>query len=536
MGLTVLERPLGHVLDTTQVSACIYDDYGSAIVFAVSHGLVTGDYVYIKSAVSNYNGFWYVIRNNGSSFYFRASADSSNVVGIVDTCEVVYQKSVLNHGFQCVHLPIIYKLKSDLWPTNNVSSAGTISSIADNNGLCKLTLGGAGIAISLALNYVKILSNDDFSDEVYQIISTSGGVTINRVYESGLSTSGTIYTYYNNYNVVVNVYAGLNANHFWQSQKPYELIATLNVIPDSDNIATLNIAEIVKQKIFPTENSTLSPYLPNNIDFFSNFYISHAETFDYSSGSEVVTIAAGNYDDDGQIIPASGSPGYTSDILNFEGSAVNSMLPFKNIHSGFLSAYIYADANNLIKFLTFFNPILFSGEYFDISFINNTGQYGTSSTFRIKRDVYISSVLKETFYDTINNRSEGIYRKQIQVSGWNEDRIDLTLQGTITYHDNLLNLANYDNFDPWTLTYPLVVSGINADSKTVLGTLLVRLSTVTLNINYSFSVTGPAVGQFNSKLIFVICTSTSRSSAIQSYTISNLTTTGSSTTSDSNVL
>ncbi len=444
MAVTVIDRPLGHVLDTTENDACIYDDYGSAIVFAANHGLSTGDYVYIKSNVSTYNGFWYVVFNNGSSFYIREYPTASNLTAFVDTCEVTYQASVYNHGYQCVHLPIVYQLRSNLWPTNEVDTSRTISSISDDNGLCNLNLSGS-LGTFDELEYVKISSNDDFSDEVYQVVDkvSSSDITINRAYESGLSTAGTIILYYNNYSISVRIYGGLNTNHFWTAQKPYALLTTLKVTPEESNIATINIAEILKTKISPTENSTLSPYLPNNLDFFTQFYISTGESYDDAVNGEVVESTVT----------------FISDQDNFEGNAVNSMLAFKNIHSGHLSAYIYADENNLIKFLTTFNPIFFTGEYFDISFINNLATVNIS-TFQIKRDVYIDDVLKETFYDQIGNRSEGIYRKQIEQSGWSEDRIDLTVQASGVLVGDGSVWQNYGSGnEDWTIDGRNLVSG-----------------------------------------------------------------------------
>lgn len=439
MAINRLDYPIGHVLSGTEVTCCIWDDYGSALVYKPSHGLTTGQYVYIKSNVSNYNGFWYVVVNNGSSFYLRESASSysSNLTGVVDTCTASYQVAVMDHYFQSVHLPIVYKTENDLWPVNTNSSftSRTISSIASDNGLVKLTLSGS-LGTFYALDYIKISSNTSFTEEVYQIVTktSSSIVTINKAYTAGMSTSGTVLFYPNNYFIRYAIYGGLNSNHYWQSKKPFTLISTIDIVPNEDNIAVIDISKYLKEQISVTENSTLSPYLPNNLDFFTQFYVVATEYYDSAATGTVVSTSGGTIGDS-----------------TVYGSAINSMLPFKNIHSGHLSEYIYGDSNNLIKFLTTFDPVLFTGEYFDISFINNIATTSIS-TFRLKRDVYIAGVLKETFYDTIGNRGEGIYRQQISQSGWSEDRIDLTLQAKdidLNRQITALNITNPPDSYTW---------------------------------------------------------------------------------------
>lgn len=516
MSLTVINRPLGHVLDTTENDASIWDDYGSAIVVAPGHGLSTGDYVYIKSPVSDYNGFWYVVYNNGSSFYIREYPTASNKAAYVD-CDATYQKSVLEHGFQCVHLPIVYKIKSDIWPTNTTGTSRNISSITDDNGLCNLNLSGS-LGTFNELEYVKISNNSDFSDEVYQVVNkvSSSDITINRAYEAGLSTGGTVILYFNNYTVYVRIYGGLKSSHFWQAQKPYELLTTLKVTPDSNNIATINIAEILKSKIRPTENSTLALTLPNNLDFFTQFYISVAETYDDASTGQVEEL----------------DPTFNSDQTSFEGDAVNAMLPFKNIHSGHLSSYIFADSNNLIKFLNLFNPVFFAGEYFDISFINNIATV-SGYTFRVMREVYIDDVLKEVFYDNIGNRSEGVYRKVIEQSGWSEDRIDVTIQSSNIIPFEFFDTSLWTNIntgdEPWSITESLLSvqqGGINTDSDRVSFAFDFENLTETFSVDYTFNEGLAGSGQ-----AIMIVSSTASGAIVTSQVFASSDSTGTATIS-----
>ena len=95
--------------------------------------------------------------------------------------------------------------------------------------------------------------------------------------------------------------------------------------------------------------------LPNNLDAWTGFFIQYGEEYDDSDG---VTLSRSTVS-------------YTSDLAVFEGYAVNSKLPFKNVYSGSMSEYVSQDSNQ--KFLTLFErPVIFSGHYFDLSFINNS--------------------------------------------------------------------------------------------------------------------------------------------------------------------
>ena len=393
MAVTIEKRPIGVILGTG-VTASINQDYGTlyATVNKTSHGLADGEYVYIQSNVENYNGFWKIDVTNANEFIL---IDNPYVEFIV-AADITYYPQVTTHGWSCAHLPIVYELSNTKFPTNSVDTARTISSISDDNGYVNCNLSGSlGTFEDLAFIKISNASNSDY-DGVYQIIDklATNDVTLNLAYSS-ITASGlvgaTIQLYYSNYNIVVQVYAGLNASHYWQDQKPYELAATLELIPDSTNRVKFSINEVLKAYI-ETSNNLLQPTLPNDLDQFTQFYISVTEQYDTSNGYTVTSYEGG----------------FASDQSAFEGYAVNAMLPFKNIYSGYLSEYVMT--NTTAKFLTLFSvPIMFVGctDAYDISFIN---PYDSAYTLMLKEQYYTNDVLQQTFNTHVSGGDEGVIR------------------------------------------------------------------------------------------------------------------------------
>jgi len=354
VAVTIEKRPIGVILDDC-ISASINQDY-SSIYATVSnyspHGLSDGDYVYIQSNVENYNGFFQIEVISSTDFIL---VQDPFVEWIVDA-DITYCPQRNTHGWSCIHLPIVYELSNTKYPTNSVDTARTISSIESDNGLVNLNLSGSlGTFEDLAFIKISNCADSDF-DGIYQVLDklSNSDVTINLTYTetpASAITGATVQLYYSNYNIVVNVYAGINSGHTWASEKPYELAATLELIPDANNKVKFSINEILKSYI-ELSNNLLQPSLPNNIDAWTQFYITVAEQYDTSNGYTITTFEGA----------------FASDQDTFEGYAANSVLPFKNIHSGYLSDYVSSpDAG---QFLTLFTrPRLFTGAYSDVSFI-----------------------------------------------------------------------------------------------------------------------------------------------------------------------
>lgn len=346
MAIELISRPIGHKLGTSDIDANIYDDgTGDAYVYVgTGHGLSDGDYVFIDSDFDRYNGYFLV--DSVSYDYFKIKVGTEYVEYIQDA-SIVYRVASLNHGYQCVHLPIVYELKSNLWPNNiaeETYTPVTVFTQENVNGYTKLNLSTA-ISGLTDLNYIELIGGS--VPGAYQIIDVvqPWAIVINLAY-SASNTFSQVVNYYNTYAINVNVYAGYAPGHRWEAIKPYELAATLKLIPDSEGKVKFSIAEILKGYIKTRNNLTLDT-LPNNTDFSVGFYIAYFETYDQSDGTEISTFTG------------------TVTTDSFEGTAINAMLPFKSIDSGFMSEYIQGQ-----WLTTMARPVAFVDRYFDISFLN----------------------------------------------------------------------------------------------------------------------------------------------------------------------
>lgn len=435
MALTIAQRPKGLVFGTA-VTAAIDDNGGGGQfrISSISHGLVTGDTVYVDSDISAYNGYW-IVQLDGVNTFFITPYVGGDRVSYISGSSVDYYAGGVSHGWSCVHLPIVYRITNTRWPTNSEDTAQTISTLNDDLGYARVTLSGS-LGTFEDLSFVKISSaaNSDF-DGVYQIldkISTSN-ITLNVAYNTfnGAGLLGaTIQLYYGNYNTVVRVYAGINSSHTWTSQKPYELAATLELIPDDDNVVAFSINEILKAYV-ETKNNLLLGTLPNNIDAWVNFYIEYAEQYDSSNGYTVSTTLSS----------------FTSDLSTFEGTAVNAVLPFKNVQSGFLSEYLGRNGGSA-KFLTLFreviptpdNPaveyssgVIFDGQYFDISVLLNS-----STDVIVFKRFYLNGVDVSGGINTaLENYGFGVYRIPIETSqAFEYDTIFIKLYNNASSQDH----------------------------------------------------------------------------------------------------
>lgn len=412
MAATIIERPIGVILGDA-ITATINEDYsGVATINHTSHGLSDNDWVYISSNVENYNGFWQIEVTGADEFLLKKP--EGGFVPYVVNADITYYPSESTHGWSCVHLPITYTISNNRFPVNTVDTARTINTLANNNGYAQLGLSGS-LGTFEDLSFVKI-SNAPNSDlnGVYQILDklSTTSIVLNLAYSSVTNATllgATIQLYYGNYSIDVRVYAGINASHEWASVKPYELAATLNIKPDSNNLVKFSIHEILKAYI-TTENNLLLGTLPNNTDFWTNFYISVQESYDESNGYTVGRTESG----------------YAND--SFEGTAVNAMLAFKNVHSGYLTEYLMT--RSTAKFLTLFTTGLsfFSCEqecYNEISFLNPYDGISLS----VKQELYRNDNLQTTSTKAIGTIDQGVIRAELDNYACEYDRVDLTVLG-----------------------------------------------------------------------------------------------------------
>lgn len=450
MAVIAISRPLGHKISTTPITAVVSDDSGDALFYSVGHGL-TDEYVYIESNIDSYNGFFFISSGFGAdSFKILVNENDADFVQFKQTADVLYYKSERDHGWQCVHLPIVYELESDLYPVNSVDTVITISAYGDVNGYFAVTHSAlTGSDELFALDYVELSDG-----RVLQVVEIASS-TITVLNFDGSGSLSTMQKVRNNYHILVNVYAGLPAGHRWETEKPYELATTLRFIPDSNNIIKFSIAEILKGYITTRNNLTLDS-LPNNIDFLTAFYIEFTEAYDVSSGTEVTV-----FEDE-------------FEVDDFEGYAVNAMLPFKNIYSGWMSSYIHSLVVPGRWLTTMDRPIIWNNYFFDISFINTA-------------EGFIIIQKNGADYLILDNPGIGILRIPVEPSG--ETEICLIAYSNLLLlssgvNDGTINTA-------WTLGNNPTVTTTVGNSQRLLFDY--ATSSITIPYNLTVSVVGSEI-------------------------------------------
>lgn len=277
----------------------------------------------------------------------------ANFVEFYQELDIDYYQTQI-HDWNSIFLPIVYKVLNDKWPTNSVDSANLIVLNSDDNGFTSLTL--AAPFSANALEFLKISgASTAEANGVWQIVEvvTTNVIVINLPFElSGNLTGAAAQYYYNNYQVKVKVFAGLPAAHPWEPKKPFVEVAQLSLTPDEDNIVMFSVADYIKMKVAIKNNLTLFS-LPLNLDAFTGFFISTAESYDLSDNYSLYTSESS----------------FTTD--DFEGYAIAGKLEFKNVYSGDYADFVYTSGSPA-RWLTNRTRLLaVEGYYFDISFIKN---------------------------------------------------------------------------------------------------------------------------------------------------------------------
>lgn len=406
MSLTVVKRPLTYILDTVENPITITGATDLVVNFT-SHGLSSGDYVYLKTTISIYNGQWYVQGIDANSFNIREYQQTTNVQWVADATGVCL-KGLAAAAFEPVHSPLVYKIQSNIWPVNGADTARSVSSFSNYNGYTALNLSGDIKATGTASALEQVIIDGTTSlDGVYKILNwfSDSSIVIDMAYSASNSfAGGTVQYYYFNYHARIKVFAGILSGNY-AAYRPVEQVAEIRCVPDSTGLIIVNVSEFVKKKIAILTNNPLLVSLPNNIDAYCGYYISVAESYDDSDGYTVSEYVSS----------------YTADT---ELYAVNSRMPFKTRQA--ISSYQFAIPSGVVgqdRFLTLFSsPTLFPGYYFDLSFF-----VLSTSAYVLRREVYVDDVLKEVFDTSFNGTGTGVYRMAIAQSGWSEDRIDVTL-------------------------------------------------------------------------------------------------------------
>ena len=357
-------------------------------------------------------------------------------------------------SWNCVHLPIVFKYESDLFPINTEDTVRTVvAPFTNDNGYVRMTLSGdiktSGSANEL--EYVKV-EVDGVSD-VYQIYNyySDTDITIDLTYNAGY-VFGDVQYYYNNYHGRFRVYAGLRLGHSLSSSKPYRLITEIRGIPDVNGVISININEILKSDI-----SVLDFGTSNDITQFTEYYVDFAEAYDTSLDGYTLTTYVSSY---------------TDQSVNYS-IATNSKLPFRNGNGGSMVNYVGASR----KFLTLFDePVLFAGNDFYLYFLGDP--YNLSVTR------YADGVSLGTSTITVTDEDEGVYYELLNgVLQGNEDELEVVMTGQSETKTIKVNQTCYNNsiyltwlnylggMDSWLFTadkdFGIEIEGVETAEKNI---------------------------------------------------------------------
>lgn len=472
MAIELIRRPLGHKISLLPVSAVIVDNgAGDAVVYVEGgHSLSDGDYVYIESNFDSYNGYKYVDATSYDYFKIQNS-ENSDPIEYVQDADISLYVSLLNHGWQGVHTPIVYELKSDIFPINQSEeeyNPNVVDSFSSYGGNTQLNLDHS-LSNPTELTWIELVGVGELAG-TYQVLAViqPWSIVIDLAYDATYDFTGyVVVKHYKNYCINVNIYAGYESGHRWESRKPFELASTLKLIPDADGVK-FSIHEILRGYMDIRNNLTLDT-LPNNTDFHISFYIGYSESYDDSDGSEITTFTS------------------SETIDTFVGHAVNAMMPFKSLSECFMSDYVDG-GGELAQWLTLFDrPVAVVGYFFDISFIN---QYD---------GVDIIILRNGELFQTITNPGSGIIRVMfIPESGYTEYCIQAQVPTFNALADHPLSswtqVAGVDQ--DWTLGVAPFVTLAGLQGSDVLQSSISGLFAGTHDIQYDVgrsNTTGSAI-------------------------------------------
>ena len=251
--------------------------------------------------------------------------------------------------WNALHNPVVYHIANDKWPVSG-AGAQAITGQADDNGNVEFTIAAHPYT---TLEWVTIASSGiaDYNG-TWQIIAITGGsITLDLAYQVGaIGGAITATLYYQNYHMLIQVWAGVPAGHVLNAEDPIVLVATIPGRPDDSNITKVDVSAVAKDHISLVNDLGL---VDNDINLWAGIYIKFAESYDIPSGSEVIQFISSYTDDVNELI-----------------YGTQSKMPFQNTYGGNMGTLVLNEGDEEKKFLTkFSDPILWPDRYFDLSVI-----------------------------------------------------------------------------------------------------------------------------------------------------------------------
>ena len=208
-------------------------------------------------------------------------------------------------------LPLVYKISNTKFPTNEEDGVDVYTTVTNRQGYARLNL------VTSYETYIvgeKLTVNGSVYKGVYEIREVGTGyVTLDVAFT--VTDSGTAVRYYENYSTLIKLYAGVPEGHSLYATDPMTYIGTYSIAPNLQNVAIIDIADLVKQKI--SQNNDISGTgRPNDLNAWTSFYIEFAETYDvYENRIPSTFISSYTVDNLQGITPVSvTNPDFTSNL------------------------------------------------------------------------------------------------------------------------------------------------------------------------------------------------------------------------------
>lgn len=221
-----------------------------------------------------------------------------------------YQDPYLRSRFNLVNpLPAVYKIRSGKWPVNYEDPEDGIGSVSSYVGFAQFNLTGTYQTYKVG-DWVRVTGD---YEGVFQILFVQAPTQIVLNVAFNATATGTLQHYYNNYRIEVKLWAGLPPDHPLNSEDVVREITTTPVVPDANNVATVDIAPLIRQNL-STDND-LSQTMPD-LNIWTSFFIQYQETYDESDGVALIKFESGYQDD----VLEGCSPGTTLENESFDGT------------------------------------------------------------------------------------------------------------------------------------------------------------------------------------------------------------------------
>lgn len=305
------------------------------------------------------------------------------------------------------HLPIIYRLSSDLWPVNIVDSAPGINLFEASGSYCEVTLAFPAASVVTG-NTVKISDSPIAGyNGIWRVIQqTASNKLVLEMPYLGAAAGAQLQRYYANYQVLVRVYAGIPAGHPLHSDRPISLRGTIPAVPDETGVVEVNVQGYVVADLIPLQNRLCQSLeageaVGNDTSMWTGFYIEYSEQYD-----EMVS---------GQLTTYQGSP-WVAELaggvprIRYAANSVRQPGDFLGYSLGDFALATYS-VSLRAKFLTAFErPVFFEPFEFDLQIISAFETLDGDQLVARLREFSRSGSLLETTDLPFPDDGPGLYR------------------------------------------------------------------------------------------------------------------------------